>query len=146
VKSIIKGIIGGVIVSALVIGGIFAYLIFEQAALEEYDSDYLAATEIHDEIGDILDDLCSREPRLKISPDIEENLAQLKAMENFEKYVSENLPQIDAKVSSLEHQIKDIQHSYSGTKYYETFNFKNYECETSKYNSELSKQLLESMQ
>ena len=145
-KSIIKGIIGGVTVSALVIGGIFAYLIFEQAALEEYDSDYLTATEIHDEIGDILDDLCLREPRLKISPDMEENLAQLKAMENFEKYVSENLPQIDAKVSSLEHQIKEIQDSYSGTKYYKTFNFKNYECETSKYNAELSKQLLESMQ
>jgi hypothetical protein len=147
VKPIIKGTIGGVIAFALGIAGIFAFLGFEEVELENYDSDYLTASEIHDQIGDVLDDLCSREPRLKISPDVEENLAQLKVMEEFEVYLSENLPQIDAKVSSLENQIKEIQDRYSGAKkYYESFNFKDYECETSKYNVELSKQLLETMQ
>ena len=146
-KPIIKGTIGGVIAFAIGIGGIFAFLDFEEVELENYDSDYLAASEIHDQIGDILDDICSREPRLKISSDVEENLAQLKVMDEFEVYLSENLPKIDAKVSSLENQIKEIQDRYSGAKkYYESFNFKEYDCETSKYNSELSKQLLETMQ
>ena len=141
------GIIGGVIALALGIGGIFAYLDFEEAELENYNADYMAASKIHDEIGIILDDLCSKEPRLKISADVEENLAQLKVMEDFEVYLSENLPQIDAKVSSLENQIKEIQEKYSGSKkHYESFNFKDYECETSKYNTELSKQLLKTMQ
>ena len=142
-KPIIKGTIGGAIAFALGIIGIFAYLDLEEATLENYNSDYLTASEIHNEIVDILDDLCSKEPRLKLSTDVEENLAQLKVMEEFEVYLSENLPQIN----SLENQIKEIQDRYSGTKkYYESFNFKNYECETSKYNIELSKQLLETMQ
>jgi len=124
VKPLVMGIIGAVIGSVVVIGGLFAYLTYEPSEYEKFYADYLIVSEYYDEINDMIIDLCQREPIFVHSEDISENIRQEQEYEAFVEEYQNFVPIIK---ESLE-KAMIVQEKYSGTKYYEEFNFIQYEC------------------
>jgi len=120
-------VVASVVAVLGVLFGVGAYEQLEyEKALQEYNkfySDYLIASSYQNEINDFLIDLCSKTPMPK---SLGEAMLTLRLLEG--KHIEQELERI----KSLDYQIKEIQEKYSGTQYYDDFNFDTYECSTLK--------------
>jgi len=113
---------------AVVLGVLFGIGAYEQLeyekALAEYNefySDYLIASSYQDEIDNV--DILWCPPRLVVYPTVAENIKQAEeAKKRLSDYIDFILLGADPR-EQLREKINEIQEKYSGTKYYQEFNF-----------------------
>jgi len=122
VKPLAMGIIGGIIGAIAIIGGLFTFSAYQNAEYQRFYDDYLTASSYQNEIDDFLSETCLwyGGPPSSLS-EAEEKLEILKL--NLQKRM-----QNEDRLSSLRQEVKNIQQKYSGTQYYNEFNFQEYEC------------------
>ncbi len=121
VKPLIMGIIGGMIGAIAIIGGLFAFLAYQDAEYQRFNEDYLIASSYQSAIDDFLFATCLP---FSMPTSIADAVVQL-------EYGKRNFQLREEHKDTLvliRQQIENIQQKYSGTDYYNKFNFQDYEC------------------
>jgi len=121
VKPLVWGIIGGMIGATAIIGGLFAFSAYQDIKYQEFYADYLTAYDYQSEINDFLIETCLD---TSFPSSLGQAARRLAEMELAVLKIKEN----GERIGSLEQEIKNIQQKYSGTQYYNEFNFQEYEC------------------
>jgi len=122
VKPLVMGIIGGVIGAIAIIGGLFAFPAYQDyAEFQKFHADYLISSSYQSEIDEFLIETCIP---FYMPTSLDDAIKSLKRHElNLQKVI-----QNEDRIESLRQQIENIQKKYSGTDYYDLFNFQDYEC------------------
>jgi len=122
VKPLVMGIIGGVIGAIAIIGGLFAFPAYQDyAEFQKFHADYLISSSYQSEIDEFLIETCIP---FYMPTSLDDAIKSLKRHElNLQKVI-----QNEDRIESLRQQIENIRQEYSGTDYYDLFNFQDYEC------------------
>jgi len=122
VKPLVMGIIGGVIGAIAIIGGLFAFPAYQDyAEFQKFHADFLIASSHQSEIDEFLIETCVP---FYMPTSLDDAIKSLKRHElNLQKVI-----QNEDRIESLRQQIENIRQEYSGTDYYDLFNFQDYEC------------------
>ena len=120
VKPVVMGIIGGMIGAIAIIGGLFAFLAYQDTEYQRFNEDYLTAFSYQSEIDEFLIYVC-RELEIGFDPDQFDSLEQ--RLQSVALFQQESL-----RIDSLRLEIDNIQQKYYGTQYYDKFNFQEYDC------------------
>jgi len=122
VKPLVMGIIGGVIGAIAIIGGLFAFPAYQDyAEFQKFHADYLISSSYQSEIDEFLIETCVP---FYMPTSLDDAIKSLKRHElNLQKVI-----QNEDRIESLRQQIENIRQEYSGTDYYDLFNFQDYEC------------------